>query len=407
LEALIRQARARQRRRWILLAAGLALTAGVGLSVWAAIPSGARGRHGHVRGPARVSAIRQIEAAGHRSFIVETGAGGGVAWADNGGGFWLTANGGRSWGLSVPPHVAATGDPVARIEQVQFVDRRHGWISASDVYGGFRIPPGTASVRHWEIDRTTDGGRTWRAEVPPGCLTICRDGTMSFVDARHGYVLANGIGGAKLFSTRDGGAAWTLVHRTAWQGSIAFVDRRHGVTSAGHVFRETSDGGHRWFSLPSAPRPTFSSVRAFGRRLVLFGIRSRDGHGTRRFRLVSYMSSDGGGHWQARVAPAWLPLGPPENDISTPTAHDWVAPSSNQLSVTHDAGRTWHLVRPADLPRGWFISQIDFTSPRVGWAIFAVGGQHLFESVLVRTTDGGGHWAPAGPRAPRRHHHRS
>ena len=52
-------------------------------------------------------------------------------------------------------------------------------------------------------------------------------------------------------------------------------------------------------------------------------------------------------------------------------------------------------------PQAW-IKKIDFTSSRVGWAVFYGLGTH---TNLFRTTDGGVHWTQAGPLA-RRHTHR-
>jgi photosystem II stability/assembly factor-like uncharacterized protein len=394
LEALIREARARQWRRRALFAAAIAVVAGVGLSVWAAIPGGVSGASGGGGRPSAAPSFRRIEVGGRRIPIVTIGSSGPVTWAANGGGLWLTSNGGRRWRRSVPRDVARTGDPVARVLAADFVDARRGWISVDDVFGGFRVPSRSASLRHMAFDRSTDGGRTWHASVPPGCLETCSDARLDFLDTRHGFALVDlEHGGAKLFSTSDGGAHRTLVTRTTWRGSFAFFNERDGVATDGRTVRRTTDEGRHWFRAEQLP-PTFSTIRLLGRDLVVFGLR--------HLRLVAYTSGDGGRHWTARVAPTWVKPGLPDNDISTPTARDWVVPTSPRLFVTHDAGRTWRVVRPADLPRGSSIAQIEFTSPRVGWAIFARGGQHLFRSVLVRTTDGGIHWAPAGPSRPKR-----
>jgi len=396
LELLIREARARQRVRRLKFAAGVAVLAAAGLSVWAAIPGGVSGAPGGRGRPSAAASARQIESAGRRIPIIAFGSGGPVTWAANGVGLWLTTNGGRTWRLLVPRDVAATGDPVARVLAADFVDARHGWISVDDVLGGFRRPSRSASLRHMEIDRTTDGGRTWRASIPPGCFESCTGARLDFLDTRHGFALVDvESGGGKLFATRDGGATWTLVARTTWRGSFAFFNEHDGVTADHHTVRVTTDGGRHWVRGGQIP-PTFSGIRPVGRHLVLFGLR--------HLRLVAYTSEDGGRHWSARVAPAWVQPGLPDNDeaISVPTASDWVVPADPRLFVTHDSGRTWHVVRPADLPRGWSIAQIELTSPRVGWAIFREGGAHAVRSVLVRTTDGGVHWTPAGPRAHRK-----
>lgn len=379
-----------------MFSTAIALAAGVGLSVWAAIPGGRSGATGGSGRAAAAGSVRQIETGGRRIPIVAFGSSGPVTWAANGRGLWLTSNAGRSWRLSVLRDVAATGDPVARVVGADFVEARHGWISVDDVFGGFRIPSPSASLRHMEIDRTTDGGRTWHASVPTGCLESCSDARLDFLDTRHGFALVDlEHGGGKLFSTRDGGTTWTLVAHTRWQGSFAFSSERDGVATDDHTIRRTSDGGRSWFRAGQIP-PTFS-MRSFRGRLVAFGLR--------RLRLVAYTSDDGGRHWSARAAPAWVRPGLPDNTtaVSTPTEKDWVVPASPRFFTTHDAGRTWHVTRPADLPRGWSLSQIEFTSPSEGWAIFASGAQQRFRSVLVRTTDGGVHWAPAGPLKPKQH----
>lgn len=138
-----------------------------------------------------------------------------------------------------------------------------------------------------------------------------------------------------------------------------------------------------------------------GGRLVLmaehdFGAKMSPG----RWRTLLYFSDDGGAHWTARTLPRrWTPeIGSNDGALfSAASATDWFVAARNELAVTTDAGLTWHLVRVTDLPKRWIIGTIDFTSAQVGWAIFNGPRQ----SYLMRTTDGGRNWTPAGPRAAR------
>lgn len=204
LEALIREARARQRRRLMLLTGAVAAVAAVGLSLWAAIPGRSGGDHATNGGRAG-AASRGIEDAG-RVPIVEVGTSGGVTWAVNGPGMWLTTNGGRTWRASAPLHIREMGDVVARVEQVDFLDRRHGWLLAVDVRGGLR----PAWRRHAELDWTGDGGRTWHWTMPKGCC-----GDVSFPTQRRGYFLSP----SATFTTIDGGSTWKRVSALPFSGA--------------------------------------------------------------------------------------------------------------------------------------------------------------------------------------------
>jgi photosystem II stability/assembly factor-like uncharacterized protein len=73
--------------------------------------------------------------------------------------------------------------------------------------------------------------------------------------------------------------------------------------------------------------------------------------------------------------------------------------SHTGLYVTHTGGRRWHRIVLRHLPVAAWIDKVDFTSSRVGWAIFTGLAPH---ASLFHTTDGGVHWTPAGPRAATR-----
>jgi photosystem II stability/assembly factor-like uncharacterized protein len=391
LELLIREARARQRRRRILIAAALAAVAGAALSVGAAVPGGGAATHsGGGSSPGALTHNARSPLVGPRVPIVTVGSSGGVTWAFNGLKMWLTTNGGRTWRASAPKHVRDMGDLMERVGQVHFVDRRHGWVFAVDVKGGLH----PAWARHAELDRTSDGGHTWHWTIPRGCC-----GAVSFLDPEHGWFL----GPKNVMETTDGGGTWKAVAREPFAyGVPTFVDAEHGVAvvGKGEVYR-TSDGGRRWsrVRLPGHAS-ALPNIAAFGRRLVV----PAEVIGPPRTQLVVYVSSDGGASWQARPAAGWVPLigdaDAQEFSAATPTV--WYATRWHELAVTRDAGRTWTPVKVADLPPRWTISTISFVSPLVGWGVFQRGSVPT-ASVLMRTTDGGVHWKPAGPLEPKRH----
>ena len=156
--------------------------------------------------------------AARSEVIVEAGlVAPGLGWAMNGLGLWWTGDGGTHWRVMTPPHVAATGDVVARVVDVAAVDDRHVWISAADIQGN-RVVNG--ATRHMEIERTVDGGRTWRSSIPPGCYG-CGATHLSFVDGRTGFALAASQPDNRLFRTSDGGASWQRV------ADHHFRDRSH------------------------------------------------------------------------------------------------------------------------------------------------------------------------------------
>src|SRR5690242_18435239 len=89
LDALIPEARDRERRRRLLAAVALGISIGLGLALWAAVSEGgpvtARG-HGPVTGAVgHVSNTSEV-----RRGIDDVGSAGGVTWAINGRGIWLT-----------------------------------------------------------------------------------------------------------------------------------------------------------------------------------------------------------------------------------------------------------------------------------------------------------------------------
>lgn len=324
----------------------------------------------------------------------------GVVWGiDRNGFLWITADSGRTWRVPLRQHGmgkrVTSKRPnrlVFHIDQVQFVDKRHGWITVVP-QAERHLGPGAWPVgpHPWAIERTVDGGRTWQVSWPPGCG--CDGGQVSFYDARHGYVLAEKNGAHSLvFRTDDGGASWRRVARTSVSGLIAFVDRRNGflTTPAGTgnappgsppgtrsfippVLYRTSDGGKNW-SKYRVPRSHgyANGVSSLDHRLI----------GSVGKRI--YESVDGGTHWSAVVPP-----GRPANlhpSLSTGLPGTVVYYTAGGLYVTHNDGRSWETIVPRGLPDE--PTGIVFSSPRVAWT-FEWRPQR---PTIYRSTDAGRHW---------------
>jgi photosystem II stability/assembly factor-like uncharacterized protein len=409
-EALIPGARARHRRSLLLLAVGLVVALGLGLGAWVSWPRAGSQLH-HSGAPISGAVEHSSGASARLRRIVEVGTSGGVTWVANSHGIWLTSNAGRSWRRSVPPNLAARGVAPGLISDVQFVDKRHGWMSVILDSDPTSLAKGG---HHWEIDRTTDGGRTWHWSLPPGCFSSCFDGTVSFLDARHGYALAATRGTFRtpnqLFRTRDGGRTWRLVGRVPVGGSIAFLDDREGfavesVQLAGllsgipepALLSHTGDGGRTWSSYRIPPQSRWLQVpfAAFGRHLVVAGLAAHHINGPDAF----YVSDDAGGRWSMRNPPRNLRL---PTSFSAGSPRMWALSSGRGLFVTHDGGRSWRRIALHGLPPGTSIQTVVFGSSRVGWALVGptLGGEYA--PLLIRTTDGGVHWTPAGPRLQNR-----
>lgn len=394
LEALIREARARGRRRRLLVAAGVLAATGIGLALWAILSGGgeaAARTSGRVAG----SVNRSGAPLALRRGIGDVGSSGGVTWAINGRSFWLTTSGGRTWRRARLPNLGRGGvasgraDPIANISGVQFLDRRHGWVAAAN----------------HSVYRTSDGGRSWQASRVPG------GGSIDFLDRRHGYAL----GPDGLFRTADGGTTWRRTSRPSVHGPVTFLDSRTGFAfqdetnsiigpydgpEFGHLYK-TTDGGRTWsrYEIRGADRFVEQPFAAFGRRLVVAqNGPNRDG-GINLAPATVYRSRNAGDSWSGSAVPAGVGVPAP---LSVASPRVWVWASRRDLFVTGNAGRSWHTVVLHNLSRAARIRKIDFTSRRVGWAVVDGLGA---DGTLLRTTDGGMHWTPAGPlkaTAPRR-----
>jgi photosystem II stability/assembly factor-like uncharacterized protein len=389
-DPLIAEAKERARRRR-LLALGMLVAVTAGAMTYGLLPSGSSGVPGNRSLPKSLAARLELAARDRDSVWEAGGAGGGVFFAQADDALWLTANGGRTW-RAAPHGVGGDGN-------IDFVDHRSGWIQQSQ----------------W-LYRTTDGGRSWtRAQLPgtrvPGTSSrlpdFARD--MSFINRTVGFLTTSrgyphgGLGPNRLLATGDGGVTW---HARGPLPSGAFFaqfdNARRGFTRTASAVYSTTDGGRTW-SL-AQPSPPCSGVLEGGR----FG-------GTVQIWRCGrwlHVTTNGGSSWNVRRAPFGL------KTFDALSARTWVGGFRSSLGprflMTRSAGRRWVLHRFA-APRHWTVALIRFSSPRTGWAIFGrqpPGGHgSLFSwpgpqfraTALMRTTDGGKHWTPAGPPKPKAH----
>ena len=410
LDPLIAEAKRRARqRRLLLLALAVAVTAGV---VTGAVTLRAQFSTS-TAGPAGKGTVDSVAPAAR--WVNSVGAGAGVVSVIDRHQFvWITMDNGRTWRVSLrsghwpmrvqgKPFKVESPRNVAVLEQMQFVDKQHGWISALLDGGPVSIPP--IDTRPWAIERTVDGGRTWRISWLPGCG--CGNGFLSFYDARHGFVLAAdrlGRGNPRVFRTSDGGRTWKLVGHAPAFGPITFLDQQNGIlgtypgtgdTPLGGapgersqipaVLYRTTDGGATW-SKERVPPPSFAftplPVSSFGRLLVV-------ARGIYRNRPEVFTSADSGAHWN--VSAPQLPANVQVSDFSAASSQVWAFVAPGRLYVTHDGGQSWDSIVPRGLPEPDAIYQpLVFSSPRVGWAVLGLSDR----KELYRTTDGGRHWKP-------------
>jgi photosystem II stability/assembly factor-like uncharacterized protein len=358
IDPLIAEARRRARRR--RLAVAVVLAAG-GLVVFLALRgSGAATPPPPAPAPSAADELRAIRAAALHATIVASGLESARrGWAMNGLGLWLTTDAGAHW-RTITPQVPG-GDVVARIASVQFVDATHGWASGLDLIGN--------GNRFAMIERTVDGGRTWRT-TSHNCAAC--GGSLSFVDARHGFSLT----GSTLFASGDGGKRWHRVGAAPLRATIDFGDAAHGwaLTAAGQLSR-TTDGGRTWQSVPfagvaSLPQPSGAVAVRTGSRVVI--------------------EVPAGNRWTPRRVPATVD---PRFQVqfSAPTATDFVLWSKDRIWRSGDAGRTWSSFRPKVAPEQ--VWGLQFSSSEDGWAIFSVKQG----AALVHTTNGGRDWLPLTP----------
>jgi photosystem II stability/assembly factor-like uncharacterized protein len=408
---VIDDARARHRReRW-----GAAAIAAVGLGIGLLFGLGGGGggpstrhqaRSGGAPGASGQRSLRPLAMIARPQHVTEFGLlAPGVGWAINDGGFYLTRDGGRSWGVlagaantasankAVPGfglagdltvQTGASSSPSPNVLALSFLNTRIRPSCAN------RLFPATG-----ELVLSADTGRTWATHVLPGCHFAT---SLSFVDSRLGYaVLAPTAHDSELLRTTDSGVRWTRVSRFPEPMTVSFGSLDDGLafvtpntkSAAGLLYR-TTDGGRSWQRsriCGDTPDPTFTVYCgmpvSFGSRGVVLAV-SRNlakAHGDSAY---LYTTADAGSAWSRHALPA---LNSPQMPaFSAPSASDLFVYSMNGvLHTSIDGGRSWSAIRQPALRD---MQQMQFVSATYGWV--------LADGRFDYTTDGGRSWLPLG-----------
>jgi photosystem II stability/assembly factor-like uncharacterized protein len=107
-----------------------------------------------------------------------------------------------------------------------------------------------ASTNYAYINKTNDGGQTWRKIYPSGNTSYDNVPGMSFINDSVGFItfLSSG-GGSLLTKTKDRGETWTGVDSSHSIGEIHFLNEKTGYALGQNRLFKTSDSGHTWMIL--------------------------------------------------------------------------------------------------------------------------------------------------------------
>lgn len=279
-------------------------------------------------------------------------------------------------------------------------------------------------VFHAELDRTTDGGTTWkRAPIN------ARANPVMFVDALHGWAVVSSVpsnGRLELLRTVDGGATWSLIYETGstfgCEFSPTFVTRAFGVATFGScaspTISITVDGGVTWRSV-SLPNPArgrgpalitqvytvnFTSPRSGSVFLTVCppSLGTCDGVG------ALYRTADGA-TWSATTAlrvGGSLDMGPSgiawaSDSCVTPCVDNHGIPRPDELLVTVDGGEHWTAEPMPSFARAMKPPSFQFVNSKVGFAVNIFGGHPVGVPetyTYYRTANGGATWVQFAPR---------
>lgn len=228
-----------------------------------------------------------------------------------------------------------------------------------------------------KIFRSEDSGVTW-AQMNSGQPTSNYMTAIQFLDTHIGYASCSG---GEMLKSIDSGLTWQGVgpfDQLVLMRDFHFYNDQLGVAvgSAGEVIR-TTDGGVTWDSIPSNTTNTMLDLDVQGDVMVACGANGR-----------MIRSMDAGLTWSVQQVGATE-----HKSLSLAPSGAGVLGTNGRIHRTDDMGLTWSLAHEGT----WHtrLNKMSFangdTGVTVGWE--TTGG---FESGMLRTLDGGRHWAKAG-----------
>ena len=254
-----------------------------------------------------------------------------------------------------PPPVVATGQPAPtsmnNATAVTCVSDERCWA----------VGLGTGSTA--AIDATTDGGKTWKAQVVPTTMTVLA--SVSCSDQHHCMAVGLAGAGGGVVSTADGGATWTLDPDPAGAAAITAVEcsskRRCMVLATdgmSYWAAISTDNGATWVRAGTLPAGLSAPGAINCPSPVLCLVAGYTPTGPGRGSGLIAGTSDGGATWNAATLPpgvgvlrsvtcsglACLAAG------TSSTTTTGAVPGSGQLLSSTDDGATWQVVG-ASMPR--------------------------------------------------------
>ena len=317
-----------------------------------------------------------------------------------------TADGGVHWANVTPPASQDIFEPAVLTATIAWVES----CAPLKVVG-------TGAMKSCKLLHTVDSGRNWTelGRLPSP------EGDFAFIDTRRGWLMiTTPVAGSEntwIHRTLDGGHTWVEVASATYRSEasglpfgggksgIVFLNPTTGWVTGytvgcnfGTYFFATHDSGRTWRQqkLPvpagitsdrneSAMPPIFLSTRDGVLPVSISYAIKNEYCESGRTVVVFYATHDGGTTWKY-TTPVVVKAGinaPPSSfaDMN----HGWVT-QGNVLYKTADGGRRWTqiLLPPAFAD----IQQLDFISPKAGWATRETA------PFLLKTVDGGQMWVP-------------
>jgi len=306
-----------------------------------------------------------------------------------------TTDGGSHWQNVSPPQTKLTQDSIA-----DFFSTSLAWIA---------IPRTNAATT--QILHTADGGQTWHRAT----IQAAFPRQISFIDSQHGWLLVSWQqpGGAaetiSVLRTADAGKTWIITSNALAAstdgpppGQLPYGGQKSGIrflnASTGWVTGTVSapnlawlyvtyNGGSTWHQQPlpmpsgiasarlSILSPTFFSATD-GILPITFVNTATDGN----IAIAIYLTHDGGSTWQSTTP---LPGAFSIVDFAD-SQHGW-ATDGSILYRNSDGGQHWTQLSTSESLKN--VSQLDFVSDQIGWAISSTTSNSV-----LKTVDGGYTW---------------